>query len=129
MGSAAFVTYQGKLLLLLRDNNPNIGFPNHWSLLGGKIEEGETPDQALIRELKEEADIDVKEFKFLFERADHTGWIYHVELTDQDVQNLKLGDEGQELKFFEPSELKNITITPNIQLYITEYKNYLKGII
>ncbi len=129
MGSAAFVTFQGKLLLLLRDDNPNIGFPNHWSLLGGKIEEGETPDQALIRELKEEANIDVKNFRLLFEKPDPQAFIYHIELIDQDVQNLKLGDEGQELKFFEPQELETITITPNIQLYITEYKNYLTGII
>ena len=45
---------KGELLFYLRDNKPNIPFPHHWDLFGGYIEEGETPEQALIREVKEE---------------------------------------------------------------------------
>ncbi|MBH21397.1 MAG: 8-oxo-dGTP diphosphatase MutT [Rhodobiaceae bacterium] len=34
-------------------------FEGYWEFPGGKIEEGETPESAIIRELKEEINIDV----------------------------------------------------------------------
>ena len=55
---------KGDILLYLRDNKPGIPFPNYWDLIGGHVEEGETPDQALVREVKEELNIDLKEYTF-----------------------------------------------------------------
>jgi 8-oxo-dGTP diphosphatase len=55
---------EGKFLLYLRDNKPGIPFPDHWDLIGGHLEEGETPEEALVREVKEELDIDLKEYVF-----------------------------------------------------------------
>jgi 8-oxo-dGTP diphosphatase len=54
----------GEFLLYLRDNKPTIPFPDHWDLIGGHVEEGETPEEALVREVKEELDIDLKEYTF-----------------------------------------------------------------
>jgi 8-oxo-dGTP diphosphatase len=60
---------KGEFLLYLRDNKPGIPFPDHWDLIGGHVEEGETPEQALVREVKEELGISLTEYKFykLFE--------------------------------------------------------------
>jgi 8-oxo-dGTP diphosphatase len=55
---------KGEFLLYLRDNKPTIPFPDHWDLIGGHVEEGETPEQALVREVKEELDINLKEYTF-----------------------------------------------------------------
>jgi len=50
---ALLVNEEGKLLLQQRDERPCL-FPLHWSLLGGAVEEGEAPDEAMLRELEEE---------------------------------------------------------------------------
>ena len=56
---------KGEFLLALRDNKPGIPFPNHWDLIGGHVEDGETPEEALVREVKEELDIELKGVRFL----------------------------------------------------------------
>jgi 8-oxo-dGTP diphosphatase len=51
---AILLNRRGEVLLVLRDDKPDIPCPNTWALLGGYIEPGETPEQALLRELREE---------------------------------------------------------------------------
>lgn len=52
---AAVILYQeGRVLLQHRDDRPDIVWPNHWAIFGGHIEEGETLQQAALREIEEE---------------------------------------------------------------------------
>ena len=44
----------------LRDDKPGFEYPNCWGTFGGQIEEGETPQEALVREIREELDYDVE---------------------------------------------------------------------
>jgi 8-oxo-dGTP diphosphatase len=53
------------LLVFLRDDKPDIPFPNHWDFFGGHIEAGESPEQALVREVKEELGLDLRHWEFL----------------------------------------------------------------
>ena len=54
-------------LLQLRDFKPSIIFPGHWGAFGGAIEEGESPRDALVRELIEEIGYSPEELKFIGE--------------------------------------------------------------
>ena len=54
-------------LLQLRDFKPSIIFPGHWGAFGGGIEEGESPRDALDRELIEEIGYSPEELKFFGE--------------------------------------------------------------
>jgi ADP-ribose pyrophosphatase YjhB (NUDIX family) len=46
----------GRLLLIQRGHDPHRGL---WSLPGGRIEAGESPEQAVVREVREETGLDV----------------------------------------------------------------------
>jgi 8-oxo-dGTP diphosphatase len=56
--STAIIPYpDNKILLIKRNTRPFVGF---WALPGGRMDPGETIDQTVIREVKEETGLDVK---------------------------------------------------------------------
>lgn len=52
--SALFVNKAGRVLLQLRDDKPGLAFAGMWTFFGGAAEDGETPEQAIYREVFEE---------------------------------------------------------------------------
>lgn len=56
--AGALIDSQGKVLMTSRPEGKE--FSGCWEFPGGKIEEGETPEDALIRELKEELAVQVE---------------------------------------------------------------------
>lgn len=64
---ALVINNRGEILCCSRRNKPDdLGLP------GGKIDPGETPDQAMLRELKEETGITAIVFHNIFERGEET---------------------------------------------------------
>ena len=55
---AAVIEHDGRYLITQR--NANAVLPLLWEFPGGRVEEGETDEAALARELKEEMEIDVE---------------------------------------------------------------------
>ena len=92
----------GRLLIYLRDDKPEIPFPSYWDLFGGHLEAGETPEEALVREVKEELGVELAAWSF-FRRYDcldgdaypNRKHIYHAQI-DRDPAGLSL-HEGQRL--------------------------------
>jgi 8-oxo-dGTP pyrophosphatase MutT (NUDIX family) len=61
--TAMAILYQGdKCLMQLRDDFPHIIAPGRWGLFGGHLEPGETPEDALKRELIEEIGYELPSF-------------------------------------------------------------------
>ena len=130
-GAKAFVIYQKKILLILRDNKPSIPFPNMWNLPGGGIEENETHDQALKRELQEELGIMPRNILRMGIETFEDGKAvmrYLVRLEPDEVAKLRLG-EGQEMRFFLFDDMSKLPLSPYLGNFIIRNKEYLKRII
>jgi 8-oxo-dGTP diphosphatase len=56
---------KGEVLLSLRDDPKFPGAHLKWDLIGGKVEMGESLEETLIREIKEETNLKIKIKKFL----------------------------------------------------------------
>ena len=54
--AAAVIVQDGKLLATQRGHGDYRGF---WEFPGGKLEPGETPEEAVVREIREELDCDI----------------------------------------------------------------------
>jgi len=57
--AALLVLEDGRYLLQLRDDIPQIWYPGHWGLFGGAVDPGEDAVAALRRELREELDFEL----------------------------------------------------------------------
>ncbi|MFE4973363.1 NUDIX domain-containing protein [Kitasatospora sp. NPDC056651] len=118
-GAVAIITNRrGELLLHLRDDLDGIAWPDHWSLLGGGCDPWETPADAIVRELDEEAGLTVGGLTELFETRDTHGSgqiiTFFAAAWDGDETALPLA-EGVKLQFFAPGHLPVLTIPPFIR--------------
>lgn len=57
VAAAALIDAQGRVLIARRPEGKSLA--GLWEFPGGKVEDGESPEDALIRELKEELDVTV----------------------------------------------------------------------
>jgi 8-oxo-dGTP diphosphatase len=106
--SIIFVNSKRQVLLLLRDKKKDIPFPNHWDVLGGNVEENETPKECIRREMKEEIEVDLSNPELfnvydMDDRIEYTFW----QRIDLDISQIRL-HEGQRLKWFSEDEIKKM---------------------
>ena len=67
---ALIILYDDKKRILLQDRTGISKYGEKWAYFGGGIEEGETPEQALVRETEEELSYDLKEFRYIGKFSD-----------------------------------------------------------
>ncbi|HVO17129.1 MAG TPA: bifunctional GNAT family N-acetyltransferase/(deoxy)nucleoside triphosphate pyrophosphohydrolase [Alphaproteobacteria bacterium] len=114
VAAVALIDADGRVLLAQRP--PGKSMAGLWEFPGGKIHDGETPEAALIRELKEELGIDVTESclgPFTF--ASHRYGTFHL-LMPLFLCRVWRGQvrplEGQVLKWVRPADMAGYAMPP-----------------
>ena len=113
--AVAIIHQEGKYLMQLRDDIPDIAYPGVWGFFGGHIEPGEEAEAALKRELIEEINYRVEQLTIFRcdyvtrnSKADRPGkyirHLYSCPLTVP-VEELEL-KEGWDLKLLTPAEIR-----------------------
>ena len=114
----AIIIYKRKYFIQKRDNKKNIHFPNFWGLFGGKIAQNESKFNAILRELKEETNLNVgkpkKNISFIISGkslALTRNITYFVFSLKEIPSNLKIF-EGSNFKFVNFKNIKNLKFNP-----------------
>ena len=106
--TAGIIEYNGKILIAQRRKDKSLG--GLWEFPGGKIEKGETCEQTLRREIKEEFDISVEVGSYVMEILHEYDtfflkmYVYNAHWDGNG--EIKICDHEQ-YRFVEYSELKN----------------------
>ena len=121
--TAAVMVNDGMLLIAKR--KPTGRLPNLWELPGGKIEPGETPQECLQREIKEEFDIDVSVGEYLGSNI-HTYDFGTIELmayqTYWETGDLILKDH-EEIRWVFTHELDQFEFAPADTAFVEKLKS------
>jgi 8-oxo-dGTP diphosphatase len=111
----------GQVLLFLRDDKPDILCPNMWDLPGGHVEEGETPEACIVREMIEEIETDVSMSRLhrVYDFPDRTEYVFLMEL-NAEASSIPL-HEGQCLRWFSPDEIPGMDLAFGFDLVLAEF--------
>jgi 8-oxo-dGTP diphosphatase len=132
-GAKVALYYNGKLLVYLRDNKPELRFANMWDFFGGGRENNESPIECIIREVDEELEIRLRPEQIIFQKFfpamyDNRQKAYFMvaHLTDENVRNLRFGSEGQEYALMTVNEfMQHPTVIPFLKKRLQSYLDYL----
>ena len=128
VGVGAIVFHQNRVLLVKRGQPPN---KNQWAIPGGRIQLGETLQQAAEREILEETSIHIKAGKpvFTFDLIQHDNQErcqWHYVVVDLDAEYLSgdpvAGDDAIEARWVKAGELTELPVNDmTIKLLKTHY--------
>lgn len=132
VGVGAIIVCKGKILLEKRKGEPGKG---KWSVPGGLVELGETVENAVIREVKEETGLDVAEPQLIDVMdniaRDENGEIkYHFVIIDYFLKvkggELKAADDAEELRWVPISEVEKYDLTKTFRAFLQRNREKLE---
>lgn len=119
----------GRVLTILRDNKPEISYPNFWDFPGGGRENDETPFECVQREVWEELKIRIKKSDIVWAKQypgmiqSGTISIFMVSYISQlEFEKIVFGDEGQKYELRPIKEvMKDTQMIDSLKLRLQDY--------
>ena len=109
--ASSVVLINGRILMLKRPEKSH-SYPGRWSLCAGKIEKGETPEQAAVREIAEETGIKTVskkgELPPVMVRENKVIWKVYPFIFDAGTAEPVLNDENEGYKLVDYKELESL---------------------
>lgn len=115
-----YIEKDNQYLMLLRNKEENDINKNKWIGVGGHLEEGETPSDALIREVKEETNLYVTSYKYrgiVYFYNNNYKEIIHLYTVDGVKGELKECDEGT-LEYKNKDEIESLNIWEGDKIFL-----------
>ena len=105
------ITHRGRVLIGKKEEDDDHPIGGKWHILGGRLEKGEQPEEAVKREVKEETGlsvdvhqvVDISTFAWEEGENDSIQIFYHVESDKEDAEAL---DDLDEVKWVDPEDLR-----------------------
>jgi mutator protein MutT len=121
--ATAIILNNKEEILLQKKTLDYARFPGKWTLFGGEIEEGESAEEAVLRELKEEVGLDFREVSFL-KKTLWGDYEEHLFLTkfNFEIKDIRLC-EGSGFAFFGEGEILDLDIIEAEKERLKEYLN------
>nr|WP_145640731.1 8-oxo-dGTP diphosphatase MutT [Neorhizobium alkalisoli] len=114
VAACALIDADGRILLAQRPEGKSLA--GLWEFPGGKVEPGETPEEALVRELEEELGIMTKVACLApLTFASHTYEKFNLLMplyVCRRFEGVATGREGQAIKWVRPSALRDYPMPP-----------------
>ena len=112
--AVAAVIRNGSRVLLHRRSMESRGQAGKWENAGGQIDEGETPELAIVREIKEELGVDFliekRVLEDVFDSGDDEWYVVIFEGSITGTPKVIIPEETMEIKWFEISELGSLDL-------------------
>ncbi len=121
-GTSLIIVNQGEqVLLFLRDDKPDIPYPNRWDLPGGHVETGETPRECICREMREEMGLDIQGIEpfSVVEFEDRIEYVFWKRM-NLDIDGIRL-TEGQRLRWFSREEVERTPLAFGFNAILTSF--------
>ncbi len=121
LSTLCYIEKDGKYLMLHRTKKKNDSNQDKWIGVGGKFEKGESPEECIIREVKEETGLELKSYKLrCVVTYVSTTWEneYMYVFTSNDFTgNLIECNEG-DLQWIDKNEITNLNIWEGDKIFI-----------